>query len=481
MEESPKTSNSPFVRDWRIRKISSVPNLSFKADKSSLVTNEDDEGRVVRRRTVISIVGSDSSTHQDHCSPYYRPQSASEVKETACGRISITVKTLAVHQEQHDKQIETDGLLQSTERTNESLSFNSFHIPTAYEDQVQWTSSSSLSPEYDSVPTPIPINHLPKVSDWILKRNKLPSLIEEEVQQQPENDKQQLPHRINPLDLKPVFKVRLNDGHSKLLRLKSHQYTAPISTQENEDLIGSWKNKMQEEKHTSTSPCIQYYHEWIKSPCNSFEQLYPSSTDDEWFNPEDVAQAEDSFSSKSSSKIVVVETVKCPSPPKSILKKKPPRAFPPKSSQSSSTFTADDMSWKLEFHKREAVLRSKLMSLTSNNNRESTALNGTAVECTSKTEPTVIPLTHPEEPTDSPILLSDGSEQSSLSESLVSSPATVIATEESYYIPSQQHSSSSSDEDCEELTYDEPIHQETTLSHQHVEGIFQFTYDVEFD
>lgn len=435
-----------------------------------MIAIEDDEGRIVRRRTVISIVGSDSSTHQDHCSPYYRPQSASEVKETACGRISITVKTLAVNQEQHDKQIETDRFLQSTERNNES-SFNSFYIPTAYEDQEQWTSSSSLfSPDYDSVPTPIPISHLPKVSDWILKRNKLPSLIEEEVQQQPENDEQQPSHRINPLDLKPVFKVRLNDGQSKILRLKAHQYSAPISTQENEDLKGSWKSQMTEETNSSTSPCIQYYHEWIKSPCTSFEQLYPSSTstDDEWFN--DVTESEDSFS-KSSSKIVVVETVKCPSPPKSILKKKPPRAFPPKSTQSSSTFTADDMSWKLEFHKREAVLRSKLMSLTSNN-RESTALNDTAVECTSKTEPTVIPLTHPEEPTDSPILLSDRSEQSSLSESLVSSPATVIATEESYYIPSQQHSSSASDEDCEELTYDEPVHKENS-AHQHFEGILK--------
>ena len=396
------------------------------------MTDDEDEGRVVRRRTVISIVGSDSPTREeDYPSRYYRPQSSSEVKETACGRISITVKTLPAVRPETDSQ-----------------QFSSYSHPTSFEDA--WTSSplpQPLSPAYDSVPVPVPIQvDLPQVSDWIYKRNKLtslPSLIEEEGHDHVPNKQ----HRLNPLDLKPVFKVRQNDGQSKVLRLKAHQYTAPTLAPEK----SAEEFHYIKEEHSSR---IQYYHEWIKSP--------DQCTMDEWFNPDEMIEVQEP-------KIVVVETVSCPSPPKSILKKKPPRASKLNRIKSNSTFTADDMSWKLEFHKREAVLRSKLMSLTCNNTREPSVLDEAleAEETSLKCEPTVISFSDPEESAaavDSPILLSDRSDESSLSsESLLSSPSTVVAMTEEFCIPSQQHSSS--EDEQEEPTVDDTVYSS-------VEGIF---------
>ena len=72
-----------FVRDWRIRKVSPV--------RSNKSLNTEGSTTIVRRRTVITI-GSESrnqSIRQED-----QPVSASEVGETACGRISITVTTL---------------------------------------------------------------------------------------------------------------------------------------------------------------------------------------------------------------------------------------------------------------------------------------------------------------------------------------------------------------------------------------------------
>lgn len=76
-------TSAAFVRDWRIRKISPVNNQ---------LTNPD-TAPIVRRRTVITI---GSTTEMDGSIYQQEDQtiSASEVGETACGRISITVKTI---------------------------------------------------------------------------------------------------------------------------------------------------------------------------------------------------------------------------------------------------------------------------------------------------------------------------------------------------------------------------------------------------
>ncbi len=70
-----------FVRDWRIRRIS----------PSKLINP--DGAQIVRRRTVITI-GSMSESKGSAYGQEDQPISASEVGETACGKISITVKTL---------------------------------------------------------------------------------------------------------------------------------------------------------------------------------------------------------------------------------------------------------------------------------------------------------------------------------------------------------------------------------------------------
>jgi hypothetical protein len=76
-------TSAAFVRDWRIRQISPVNNK---------LTNPD-TAPIVRRRTVITI---GSTTEMDGSIYQQEDQtiSASEVGETACGRISITVKTI---------------------------------------------------------------------------------------------------------------------------------------------------------------------------------------------------------------------------------------------------------------------------------------------------------------------------------------------------------------------------------------------------
>lgn len=70
-----------FVRDWRIRKISPTKVI------------QPDGAPIVRRRTVITI-GSVGELKDNSYGLEEHSISASEVGETACGRISITVKTI---------------------------------------------------------------------------------------------------------------------------------------------------------------------------------------------------------------------------------------------------------------------------------------------------------------------------------------------------------------------------------------------------
>lgn len=78
-------------------------------------------------------------------------------------------------------------------------------------------------------------------------------------------------------------------------------------------------------------------------------------------------------------KIVVVETVKQPVPPKSILKNSGSR------SSSSSRAEEEKLAWKLEYHQKKALVGSKLMSLASGT--EDMSFTGTLTRSTDEPPP----------------------------------------------------------------------------------------------
>ncbi|XP_059350813.1 uncharacterized protein LOC130694927 [Daphnia carinata] len=120
-------NSAAFVRDWRSKKISAANKL----------INED-TAPIVRRKTVITI-GCASELKGSSYPPEDHTVSASEVGETACGRISITVKSLP-----------KTGI----RKIPQGPIFNcDLHDEDEWKDTVPFKSSSVSDPSWIYVPT----------------------------------------------------------------------------------------------------------------------------------------------------------------------------------------------------------------------------------------------------------------------------------------------------------------------------------------
>lgn len=88
------SSPPPFVRNWRIRRVSSKCLLSQQTELDGKKPNS-----IVKRKTVITLSSSGDDNNKTRHSwsapdPDVTCSTTAEVGETACGRISIQVKSM---------------------------------------------------------------------------------------------------------------------------------------------------------------------------------------------------------------------------------------------------------------------------------------------------------------------------------------------------------------------------------------------------
>ena len=196
-------AGGPFVRDWRIRRITPTKLVN------------PDGVQIVRRRTVITI-GSMGESKSCRYPEEDQPISASEVGETACGRISITVKTLP----------------KSTTGIDSSLFETEDEWPTR--DNVPLKSSSVADPSWISVPDATVVSG---------QMEKLPPTVH------PVSEMEKPPR----ISLKPTFKMILGN-ESKILHLAD----APKQSRQQQDSM--------------TCDYVRY-HEWLKTLERAEEDL----------------------------------------------------------------------------------------------------------------------------------------------------------------------------------------------------------------
>lgn len=150
-----------------------------------------------------------------------------------------------------------------------------------------------------------------------------------------------------------------------------------------------WKNDLEQEEQDSFKNNKEIKHinylEWLKTldtwPDEGKHKFRAVS-----FDPVEEEETEDEIQPEAEPRVVVVETVKQPAPPKSILKNNNRSVNPPDTSEED----AQKLAWKLEYHQKKAMLGSKLMSLASG--EQEMSFTGTLIQPLSGTVPPSRPL-----------------------------------------------------------------------------------------
>jgi hypothetical protein len=270
-------TSAVFVRDWRLRKITTVNNNLANQDTAP----------IVRTRTVITI-GSVNELDGPALQQDDQTISASEVGETACGRISITVKT-----------IPKSPSIRVIPKENPIFS-PTLHAEEEWtlRDTVPFKSSSVSDPSWIYVPSQPDRSKILQRPQWQedkLSRdidsaladnqqlcrtlsNKKSSYTLTEIDMSPSVDSRKVnsDHGITnkvldspKIHLKPTFRMTFGD-ETKILRLT--------------DTSSSEKNVRKVEKASSTARSPIGYHEWLKSLDRLEGESYPNqihSSDDE--------------------------------------------------------------------------------------------------------------------------------------------------------------------------------------------------------
>lgn len=300
-----------FVRDWRSKKISPA-NKSINQDTAP----------IVRRKTVITI-GCPSELKGSIYQPEDHTVSASEVGETACGRISITVKTLPKTGIRKIPQgpIFNCDLHEDKEEWKDTVPFKSssvsdpswIYVPTKpvqpFSSNHQLTAWQEEQPSHDFGAT--------LVSNSFKASNKKSCpTIDVDADQQFGNRKVNSDAVISKLDspkvcAKPTFNVIMS-GESKILHLAE------------QDAWSIEKDACRVEKSpiSSISRSPIGYRDWLKSLDRLEGESFPNqihSTVDKKMKYQEVKQSTDPVTMASNSS-AIIQQVESLSAPRSILK-----------------------------------------------------------------------------------------------------------------------------------------------------------------
>ncbi|XP_032780398.2 uncharacterized protein LOC116933717 isoform X2 [Daphnia magna] len=300
-----------FVRDWRSKKISPT-NKSINQDTAP----------IVRRKTVITI-GCPSELKGSIYQPEDHTVSASEVGETACGRISITVKTLPKTGIRKIPQgpIFNCDLHEEEEEWKDTVPFKSssvsdpswIYVPTKsvqpFSSNHQLTAWQEEQPSHDFGAT--------LVSNSFKASNKKSCpTIDVDADQQFGNRKVNSDAVISKLDspkvcAKPTFNVIMS-GESKILHLAE------------QDAWSIEKDACRVEKSpvSSISRSPIGYRDWLKSLDRLEGESFPNqihSTVDKKMKYQEVKQSTDPVTMVSNSS-AIIQQVESLSAPRSILK-----------------------------------------------------------------------------------------------------------------------------------------------------------------
>lgn len=302
-----------FVRDWRTRKI-------LPANKSI----NQDMAPIVRRKTVITI-GCASQLQGSAYQPEDHTVSASEVGETACGRISITVKTLP---KTAIRKIPQGPIFNCDLHEEEEW------MP---KNTVPFKSSSVSDPSWIYIPVKPDQPCLPKISQLTAWQDEQPShdigvtsvshlfkasskksspAIDIDVDQQFGNRKVIPGAIISEMDspkvcVKPTFNVIMS-GESKMLHLAEQDAWS----------IEKDACKIEKSPISSISRSPIGYREWLKSLDRLEGESFPNqihSTVDKKMKYQDEKQFIDPVKTASNSS-AIIQQIENLSAPRSILK-----------------------------------------------------------------------------------------------------------------------------------------------------------------